>query len=104
MYFRLVSAYLDKMESKNVLNIKNVGLREIVLKEMGFKANDTMNFKIFIQYVIKKVDEFILCQSNITCNKKLNEHWKPYFLRCPYCDVKYNNFIGRLETFDRDTR
>ena len=96
-----MSAYLDKIESKNVLNYD---LRKRVLKEMGFKPNATIYFKIFIQYVIKTVEEFIHCKSKITCNKKLNEHWKPYFLRCPYCDVKYNNFIGRLETFDRDTR
>ena len=33
-----------------------------------------------------------------------NVHWRPFYLRCPYCDNKYDTFIGRMETFERDVR
>ena len=33
-----------------------------------------------------------------------NVHWRPFYLRCPYCDNKYDHFIGRMETFTRDVR
>ena len=30
-----------------------------------------------------------------------NEHWRPYYQQCDYCDIKYN-FIGRVENFEND--
>ena len=33
-----------------------------------------------------------------------NAHWRPFYLRCPYCDNKYDHFIGHMETFERDVR
>ena len=30
-----------------------------------------------------------------------NEHWRPYYLHCDYCDIKYD-FIGRVENFESD--
>ena len=33
-----------------------------------------------------------------------NVHWRPFYLQCPYCDNKYDTFIGRMETFERDVR
>ena len=34
-------------------------------------------------------------------SKTANEHWRPYYINCDYCDIKYD-FIGRVETFEKD--
>jgi hypothetical protein len=35
--------------------------------------------------------------------RTINEHWRPFYARCSYCDITYN-VIGRVETFEEDFR
>lgn len=96
---RLVSAYLDKIagdpkhyliERKKIQNL--YGVKQI-------------DFEIFLIYVRGKVKKYTKCKA---LNQKkcefLNVHWKPYYLQCPYCDLTYNHFVGKMETFQRDVR
>ena len=32
---------------------------------------------------------------------QINRHWRPFYLRCGYCDVNYD-VIGKMETFAQD--
>ena len=34
-------------------------------------------------------------------HKTANEHWRPYYQHCDYCDIKYD-FVGRVEHFKND--
>ena len=52
-----------------------------------------MTFEQFAYYVAWQVKKM---------KGDCNLHWKPFYLRCPYCDNKYDYFIGRMETFTRD--
>ena len=36
--------------------------------------------------------------------KTPNEHWVPYYKTCSYCNFGYDQFIGRLENFERDMK
>ena len=96
---RLVSAYLHKIIGNPE---KYAGDRNEIIKIYG----ENITFEKFIKYVIEEVQRFIKCFPKIEKKfcKKVNVHWKPFYLKCPYCDINYNHFIGRLETFDRDFR
>ena len=34
----------------------------------------------------------------------INEHWIPFYLICPYCNLQFDQFIGRIETFEQDVK
>ena len=36
--------------------------------------------------------------------RRINEHWIPFYMRCAFCNMNYNRFIGRLETFEQDVK
>ena len=78
-YFRLVSAYEDK-----VLGLSEFG--EI------FEVVKNKTFPEFVDYVL---DE---CTSN-----RYNGHWEPQHVHCEYCDIKYN-MIGRVEHLENDLK
>ena len=56
-----------------------------------------MTFEQFAYFVASQVNKM---------EGDCNVHWRPFYLRCPYCDSnnKYDHFIGRVETFARDVR
>ena len=61
------------------------------------------SFNNFILYVIDKIQKYEDCTAkNLQCNA-IDVHWRPFYLRCDYCDVNYN-YIGRMETFEQDVR
>ena len=33
---------------------------------------------------------------------KINIHWRPYYLLCPFCYLDFDQFIGRVESFEED--
>ena len=53
--------------------------------------NDTLGFPKFISRIL----------SEWRLKKSANEHWRPYYINCDYCDIKYD-FIGRVESFESD--
>ena len=34
----------------------------------------------------------------------VNEHWIPFHLICPFCNLQFDQFIGRIETFEQDAK
>ena len=34
----------------------------------------------------------------------INEHWIPFYLICPFCNLEFDQFIGRIETFEQDVK
>ena len=78
-YFRLVSAYEDK-----VLGLSEFG--EI------FEIVRNKTFPEFVDFVL---DE---CTSN-----RYNGHWEPQHVHCEYCDIKYD-MIGRVEHLENDLK
>jgi len=60
-----------------------LGLTEVGLKNYTFPA--------FITRIL----------SEWTSKHTANEHWRPYYVNCDYCDIKYD-FIGRVENFEYD--
>ena len=75
---RRVSTYEDK-----ILGVTEVGLKWWVTKNYTFPA--------FITRIL----------SEWTNKQTANEHWRPYYVNCDYCDIKYD-FIGRVENFESD--
>ena len=51
------------------------------------------NFNNFVLHVLNQFE----------VHKYFNEHWKPFYLQCGYCDIDYS-FIGRMETFEKDVK
>ena len=79
-YCRLVSTYEDK-----VLGLSENG------EKWWKKSKQNWTFPKFIRRVT----------SEWTRRKTANEHWRPYYVHCDYCDIKYD-FIGRVENFKDD--
>ena len=89
---RLVSAYLDKVEGRGPMG-------EFGYQKLRSKLKDkygSINFESFLQYVRAS-----LRYHEINEKYPIDAHWRPYYLRCAYCDVTYN-FIGRMENFGAD--
>ena len=60
-------------------------------KWKSFGINGSEGFPKFINRVL----------SEWRLKKTANEHWRPYYVNCDYCDIKYD-FVGRLENFESD--
>ena len=96
---RLVSAYNDK-------------IRERWIKKKGYQKwfeNDT-SFSSFVSLVLhqhqtscnpSKPQITSSKSSNNNCESKINLHWRPFVIRCSYCDINYD-MIGRMETWNDD--
>lgn len=82
---RLVSAFMDKVERSK----KSWG-HQMLLRKYG-----KSDFETFLDYVI---NENAHHNSNA-----VNNHWKKFQDRCGFCTLKYD-VIGRMESFDEDTR
>ena len=94
---RLVSAYNDK-------------IRERWIKKKGYQKwfeNDT-SFSSFVNLVLyqhqtscnpSKPQITSSKSSNNNCESNL--HWRPFVIRCSYCDINYD-MIGRMETWNDD--
>jgi len=96
-YDRLVSAYNDKIISKN-----DKGYHRVI-KDIQ-RSFGTVSFENFLRYVIRDLQKHYQCQETISnCQHKADVHWRPFYQRCGYCDVNYN-FIGRMESFNRDVQ
>ena len=80
VFYRLVSSYEDKILglSKN---------REVI----KYLANRT--FPEFIDYVISQGKK----------GHGINEHWKPAYMHCNFCQIDYN-VVGRIEKFEEYLR
>lgn len=74
---RLVSAYLDK-------------------------KTENSNFSNFLESAVAVFDEYQKCMKTGSekC-KEINVHIRPFYMRCPFCDIEFD-FVGRLETFQKD--
>ena len=81
---RLVSAYVDKIESNKT------GYFQLHITNIKKKYGD-VTFNNFLLYVLSTKGD-------------PNEHWIPFYKTCSYCDFGYDQFIGRMETFERDMR
>ena len=40
-------------------------------------------------------------RGTILISQRINEHWIPFYMKCAFCNVDCNRFIGRLETFEQ---
>lgn len=95
---RLVSAYKDKF-----LNVQDPGYAfrsELLLKSFG-----SITFENFCHFVIEDLNRFNKCKKSSRKKKchQVDVHWRPFYQRCAYCDIKYD-FIGRMETFNDDVK
>ena len=79
---RLVSAYVDKIESNKT------GYFQLHIANIKKKYGD-VTFNNFLLYVLSTKGD-------------PNEHWIPFYKTCSYCNFGYDQFIGRMETFERD--
>ena len=81
--------------------VENPPSRDKVLKNkarwLKLKPEEKKDFETFVKYVITE------CTTNVQNKKKINTHWRPFYAKCEYCDMKYD-VIGRAETFIDDTR
>ena len=78
IHSRLVSTYEDK-----VLGLSQNGEQ--------WKSFKNCTFSVFIQRILSQWKR----------HRTANEHWRPYYQHCDYCDIKYD-FIGRVEHFNSD--
>ena len=99
---RLVSAYKDKVLSKKCCK----GQHKIRCCK-GYYMKSSKRWSPTIQAWYMKNDrtfpafvELVLKENK---NLAINPHWRPFYLRCFYCDLTYN-VIGRMETFNEDFR
>ena len=83
---RLVSAYIDKIEG--TARAAYYQEQKAVIERLFEKVT----FENFLRYVLG------------TTFAKPDPHWIPFYKVCDYCDQSFPQFIGRLETFDRDIR
>lgn len=79
LFYRIVSAYEDKA----------LGLSE--------------NGEVFGGIRNKTFPKFINAVLQEWTSHSCNEHWRPYYAHCDYCDIKYD-MIGRLETMEADLK
>ncbi|XP_033728685.1 carbohydrate sulfotransferase 11-like [Pecten maximus] len=99
-YERAVSGYLDKLFAINSYYMETLG-RQIVRmtrKNASVEAltcGHDVTFTEFIQYILK-----MKRQNNI---QNIDHHFTPIYIHCSPCAVKYD-FIGRMETFEEDTK
>ena len=81
---RLVSAYIEKIE------MNKTGYFQLHIGAIKEKYGN-VTFNNFLLHVL-------------STKGNPNEHWLPFYKTCSYCDFGFDQFIGRLETFDRDMR
>ena len=95
-YHRLVSAYVDKLLSPNVIFWAGIG-RYIVKKfranasRLSRKCGHDVTFAEFITYVIDAEKTGV----------RTNGHFAPQFQHCHVCDFPYTH-VGHLETLPED--
>lgn len=102
-FHRLISAYKD-LVLENCTRAR-CGDHNTAIELMGYTQwyNESHTFPAFVNLVL---DEY----KNDKCHglylrscKTVNIHWKPLSSKCSYCNVPYS-VIGRLETFEEDTK
>ena len=81
---RLVSAYIEKIE------MNKTGYFQLHIASIKEKYGN-VTFNNFLLHVL-------------STKRNPNEHWLPFYKTCSYCDFGFDQFIGRLETFERDMR
>ena len=81
LFYRLVSAYEDKA----------LGLTEL---GQTFQMVKNKTFPEFINLVLRQ-----WTRRRGSCN----EHWRPYYMHCDYCHIKYD-MIGYLESMEPDLK
>ena len=90
---RLVSAYLDKIISSESKYHERAKIRQKYhIKQITFQH--------FLNHVVGQFKKF----KKFKHIKSIDEHWRPFYLRCPYCFLDYDHFIGKMEIFSRDVR
>ena len=97
---RLVSAYKDKIEGE--------GSEDETFQRLKFKLKDkygSNDFQSFLKNVRETLRNHEKCIKGAYVvnseNCYVDEHWRPYYQTCAYCDMTYN-FIGRLENYGAD--
>ena len=88
LFFRLVSAYEDKILISNEYN--NVAFIYPLRRNYG-----DISFKSFVKMILEdpKCHHMSHCQ--------LDVHWRPYFANCCYCKVPFQYFV-RMESLEID--
>ena len=88
---RLISAYRDKMQGKDV-TFRNA-VQEVIAR---FRRNetDTAEYPTFREFVQMVLSKGIL---------SINPHWDNYFFDCDVCSVKYD-YILKIETMEHDLK
>lgn len=101
-FVRLISAYRDKLQSKNQIYYETIGV-EILRKfgnvsnlpesvEKAYAEGVIPSFYNFIQYILS------LPAGNDT---EFDEHWRHTIHMCHPCLIDYD-FIGKMETIEED--
>ena len=95
---RLVSSYKAKFMKKSIArDMKKLGKK--IIETVRPNSTHTYfkpgrpTFQEFVKYVLSWPKEKL---------HKMNVHWKPQYLECNPCQIKFD-FIGKLETIRRDT-
>ncbi len=81
---RLVSAFVEKVESKDSNYIK------LTLLDLY----GSCDFETFLKHVLSTFQE--------ASSASIDRHWQTFQARCAYCDLDYD-VIGRIETFAQDS-
>ena len=94
---RLISAYKSKFCRRKFNNVKRTNGRQIIktfrenaTKESLARVHD-VTFHEFVKYII----------SMEKTPSKMDTHWRPQYLICNPCQIKFD-FVGKTETFDND--
>ena len=97
---RLVSAYKDKVLSKECCN-KNLHTIDLCKGHHKKHNKNSPTIQAWCKKNDRSFPKFVDLVLTQYKKKEINPHWKPYYLRCFYCKFSYN-LIGRVETFADD--
>ena len=88
---RLVSAYHDRILRKNIL------------REYGYDTwyHKNHSFPAFVDLILGENKNSNCFRFNDIGCLKINQHWRPFSVECPYCNIKFD-VIGRMSTFNED--
>jgi hypothetical protein len=93
-YFRLVSAYVDKIKEQNDASYYST------IAQIQEKYGGEATFPHFVQYILDSPE---VQNCSIDDCHSVDAHWRPFYDRCAYCNVDYD-VIGKMESFEDDVK
>lgn len=68
----------------------------------GWKKQLEKNFTKYIAHISNEIER---CEAvNFDMDQcRVEVHWKPFYLRCDYCNIDFD-IIGKVETFEDDVK